>query len=285
MAVRHAVRSPGPVTRAVGGGLPARVLPAFPGAASRAARVLGRNLLVSRRGWVVILSGFFEPVFYLLAIGVGMNDLVGDVTTAGGGSVRYAAFVAPALLAASAMNGAVSESTFNFFFKLRQAKVYDAMLATPVSVVDVARGEIAWCLLRGAIYAAGFVVVMAVMGMLSSWWAVLLLPAALLIGFAFAAVGMACTTYMRTWQDFDLIQLVILPLFLFSGTFYPLAAYPAAIRVVVHVTPLYQAVQLCRDLALGTFDAGIVIPIAYLAAMGLAGLAVVSRRLERLLLR
>jgi lipooligosaccharide transport system permease protein len=249
----------------------------------RAQRLLERNVMVYRRTWMILFSGFFEPVFYLLAIGVGIGDLVGDLRY-NGEVISYTAFAAPALLASSAMNGAVYESTMNIFFKLREAKVYDAVLSTPIGVQDVAVGEIAWCLIRGLIYAVGFIVVMVVMGLIESPWGVLLLPGAVLIGFAFAAVGMACTSYMRSWQDFDMVQLVVLPLFLFSATFYPLSTYPEGLQWVVRVTPLYQGVELMRSLSLGIIGADLIGHALYLAAMGAAGLAVTSRRLGRLLL-
>ena len=175
---------------------------------------------------MIIFSGFFEPLFYLFSIGVGLGGLVGEVVGPGGNTVKYAAFVAPALLGSSAMNGAIYESTFNIFFKLKYGKIYDAVLATPMQPADIAVGEITWSLMRGAIYATGFLVVMAAMGYMPSWWGILALPAATLIGFAFGACGMAVTTFMRSWQDFDLVGLVTLPLFLFSGTFYPLSVYP-----------------------------------------------------------
>ena len=249
----------------------------------RAGRLLERNVMVYRRTWMVVFSGFFEPVFYLFAIGVGIGDLVGDIRF-NGETISYTAFAAPALLASSAMNGAVYESTMNIFFKLKEAKVYDAVLATPVGVTDVAVGEIAWCLIRGAIYAVGFLVVMTVMGLIESWWGVLLLPAAVLVGFAFAAVGMACTSYMRSWQDFDLVQTFVLPLFLFSATFYPLSTYPEGLQWVVRVTPLYQGVEIMRSLSLGIIGPDLIGHALYLLLMGVAGLAVTARRLGRLLL-
>jgi lipooligosaccharide transport system permease protein len=110
-------------------------------------------------------------------------------------------------------------------------------------------------------------------------------PGALLIGFAFGAVGMAATSFMRTWQDFDLIQLVLLPLLLFSATFFPLDAYPPTLRLIVEWTPLYQGVDLLRSLAVGYIDWSILIHVVYLTAMGIVGLAVVARRLDKLLLK
>src|SRR4029077_19708732 len=172
----------------------------------------------------------------------------------GGEPISYQMFVAPALLATAAMNGAINESTFNFFFKLNINKTFTSILATPLSPGDIALGELGWALIRGGLYAIGFLAVIAVLGLFVSPWVILAVPAALLVGFAFGAVGMAATSFMKTWQDFDLIQLVVLPMFLFSGTFYPIDAYPAALRFVVQLTPLYQGVDLIRSLSVGVIS-------------------------------
>jgi lipooligosaccharide transport system permease protein len=261
-----------------------RILPVGLGG-RRAALLIERNVYVYRRGWMVILSGFFEPLFYLLSIGLGIGGIVGDVAGPDGTPIPYALFVAPALLASASMNGAIAESTFNVFFKLNFQKTYDAVLATPLGPGDVALGEIGWAVIRATLYALGFVVVIAVLGLVRSPWVVLAVPAATLLAFAFAAVGMAATTFMRSWQDFDMIQLFVLPMFLFSGTFYPISAYPEPVRVLVQVTPLYQGVDLIRALVTGAIDPGILWHVAYLSVMGLAGLAIVGRRLNRLLLK
>ncbi len=262
----------------------ARVAPPVLFGGRRAGLLIERNLLVYRRGWLVIVSGFFEPLFYLLSIGLGIGALVGGVVV-DGREIPYTAFVAPALLASSAMNGAIYDSTFNVFFKLNYAKTYDAILSTPVGVGDVALGEIGWARIRGGVYAAAFRIVMIALGMVLSPWVVLAFPAALLVGFAFGAVGMAATSFMRTWQDFDMVQLVILPLFLFSATFYPITTYPEPIRILVELTPLYHGVDLIRGLTTGAVGPGLLVHVAYLAAMGLVGLAITSRRLEKLLLK
>lgn len=248
----------------------------------RSPRVVERNLMVYRHTWLIVVSGFFEPLFYLLSIGVGIGELVGDVTFHGS-TVGYTAFVAPALLASSAMNGAIFETTMNVFDKLKWKKVYDAMLATPVQPHDIALGEITWALMRGQLYATAFLVVMVAMGLVTSWWALLAWPAALLVGFAFAGVGMAATTFMRSWQDFEWIFAVTLPLFLFSATFYPLDTYPNWLQLVVQVTPLYQGVDLLRSLTLGEVGPRLVVHAAYLAIMGAVGLRVAGRRLDSLL--
>jgi lipooligosaccharide transport system permease protein len=251
----------------------------------RGGRLIERNILVYRRIWLVLVSGFFEPVFFLLGVGFGVGSLIGDVAGPDGRLIPYALFVAPAMLASSAMNGAIFDATFNFFFKLKYAKLYDAILSTPMSVGDVAVGEVSWALIRGALYAFGFLVVMLALGLVASPWVILALPAALLIGFAFAAVAMAATTFMRRWTDFDYIFLVTLPLFLFSATFFPLEAYPRELQTIVQLTPLYHGVELIRGLTLGVVGPHLLGHAAYLAVMGVLGLIVVSRRLERLLLK
>jgi lipooligosaccharide transport system permease protein len=243
-----------------------------------------RNFRAFRYAWPVLVSGFFEPVFYLFSLGVGLGSVVGQVDAGGGQPVDYAVFVAPALLASSAMNGAVFDTTGNVFFKLKYARLYDSVLTTPLGPRDVAVGEVTWALLRGSVYAAMFLLVMALAGTVTSWWALLTLPTAVLIGLAFAGAGMAATTYMRSWKDLDLVQLAVLPMFLFSATFYPLTTYPEAVRWVVQLTPLYQAVALTRELALGMPSWTTLGHVAYLVVLGIAGTAVAARRLERTLL-
>ena len=256
---------------------------AVPVGAGLARMVLERDLVTARKNVRALASGFVEPVFYLFSLGVGLGALVGTLPTGDGRQVPYAVFVAPGLLAASAMNGAVFDSTFNVFWKLKYARLYDAMLATPLGPRDIAMGEVAWAQLRGLVYAAAFLLVMLVAGLLRSWWAVLALPAAVLVGLAFAGVGMAATTFMRSWQDFDLVTLAVLPMFLFSATFYPLSTYPPGVQWVVRLTPLYHAVALLRSLTLGAVGWSLLGHLAYLAALGAGGTVVAGRRLERLL--
>lgn len=256
--------------------------PLLPGRAFT--RLLERNFYVYRRMWTIVFSGFFEPVFYLFSIGVGLGTMVTDVEGPAGQPIEYAAFLAPALLGASAMNGAIYESTMNIFFKLKYGKIYDGILSTPMQPLDIAIGEITWSLGRGALYASGFLVVMAAMGLMPSVWGILALPAAVLIGFAFAACGMAVTTYMRSWQDFDLVNLIVMPLFLFSGTFTPIAIYPEAFQVLVRTSPLYHSVELIRALTVGVFDWSLAGHIGFLIAMGAAGATIASRRLTKLLM-
>jgi lipooligosaccharide transport system permease protein len=249
----------------------------------RGAYVLERNVMATKSFWPVLLSGFFEPVFYLFAIGIGVGQLVGDVEV-GGVLVPYQAFVAPAMLAASAMNGAVYEAG-NMFFKLRYVKVYDGIVATPVTPKEIASGEIAWTLARGAMYSGAFLLVMYVMGLVSSPLGILAFPASLLIGFAFGALAAAATTWMKSVQDYDLVNLIILPLFLFSATMYPLDVYPPLLQKITLISPLFHGVVLVRGLTLGVLEWTMLINIAYLAILGVVGSIITSRRIATVLLK
>jgi lipooligosaccharide transport system permease protein len=249
----------------------------------RTLRVVERNVRSYVRMWPAFVSGFVEPIFYLFSIGIGVGELVGDLPGPGGDLVSYRAFVAPAMLASAAMNGTVFDTTFNFFFKYKYAKTFDGMLATPLGVADVARGELVWALVRGGIYSAVFLLTMLALGLVDSWWAVLALPAAVLIGFAFAGAGLGLTTYMRSFTDFAYVGLVITPLFLFSATVFPLDQYPPAAEWVVRATPLYQGVALERALILGSPSWALLGHALYLAVMGWAGLRLATKRLGVLL--
>jgi lipooligosaccharide transport system permease protein len=265
--------------------LPLRLTPAALLGSRRARRIVERNMTVYRRGWIYLVTGFFEPFFYLLSIGIGLNVLVGPLHLPGvAHPIPYTDFVAPGLLASAAMNGAIFDATFNIFFKLKIAHTYDAILSTPLGVGDVALGELSWSLMRGALYTGAFLCVMAGLGYVISPWAVLCFPGAVLITFAFAGAGMAGTTFMRSWQDFDLVSLAIIPLFLFSATFYPLSVYPGWLQILVRCTPLYQGVALLRGFDLGIFTWALLGHVAYLGVMGVVGLVVTARRLATLLL-
>jgi lipooligosaccharide transport system permease protein len=252
--------------------------------AGRSRVIIERSFRVYRTTWWIVVSGFFEPLFYLLAMGNGLGPLVGTVEGPYG-PISYAAFIAPGLLATSAMNGAIYDSTMNIFFKMRFAKLYDGMLATSLGPMDVAVGEIAWSLLRGAMYAVAFELTMLVMGLIESWWALLAVPCAVLIAGGFAAVGMAVTTYMKTFQHLEWVQVVLLPMFLFSTTFYPLSVYPEGVQILVKCFPLYHGIELMRGFVLGDVGWSMLGHAMYFVVMIVVGLSVAARRLEVLLLR
>lgn len=249
----------------------------------RALHIVERNALAYRRMWYVFLAGFAEPILYLLSIGIGVGALVGELPGPGGRLISYQEFVAPGMMAAAAMSGSVLDTTFNFFVKFKYLGTYDTMLATPIGVIDLAYGEVAWGLVRGAVYATAFLVTMVVMGLVASWWALLAVPASLLIGFAFAGVGLASTTWMRSFIDFDYVNLALFPLFLFSATFFPLTRYPGWLQLVIRLTPLYQGVAIERSLLLGDVGWPVLAHGAYLGALGWVGIRVASRRLGHLL--
>ncbi|MGW4461565.1 ABC transporter permease [Micromonospora sp. NPDC004704] len=252
--------------------------------ARRSVSVAERNVAALKSAyWVVLVSGFFEPLLYLLSIGVGVGALIGDLTLPGGQVVTYAAFVAPAMLASSAMSGALSETTFNFFGKMKYQKLYDGILATPVRPFEIALGELGWAMMRGTLYSGAFLAVMVAMDLTSPVRALAAFPAAVLVGFAFGALGMALSTFMRSWQDFDLMGSAQFALFLFSGTFVPAQGYPTVLRWIVEASPLYRAVDLVRGITTGTGGWLRMVDVLYLVAATLVGLLVASRRMGRML--
>jgi lipooligosaccharide transport system permease protein len=246
-----------------------------------------RHLWVLRahRPWTLIVNGVFEPFLYLMSIGVGIGALVEMPAGAGPPGSSYAAYVAPALLATAAMNSAVNEVVNDVWWRLRFEHVYQAMLTTPMTVTDIAVGEVAAAMLRGAVAATCFLGVITALGLVGSWWALLAVPATLLVTFAFAGAGLAVATVLKEFHHHQYVQLFMLPMFLFATTFYPLSVYPEPLRVVVAALPLYQSTELLRGLVLGQLGPGLAGAAAYLAAMGVTGLWLADRRLPKLLLR
>ncbi|HET6379870.1 MAG TPA: ABC transporter permease [candidate division Zixibacteria bacterium] len=260
--------------------------PAVLGTLRRARRVVQRNAMVYRHSWLVIVSGFFEPLFFLLGIGFGLGSFVQTVELRPGFEIPYAAFVAPGLLAMSCLNGAIAETIFNVFFRLNYERIYEGMMATPLGIRDIAIGELIWSLFRGTLYAAAFVAVMFFMGLVFSPWVVLVVPGAILLGAAFSAAGLATTAYLRTVQDFDLpMGLVVMPMFLFGGVFFPISVYPEPAQAIVQVLPLYRGVHLFRGLSTGTLDVVMLLDVLYLLAMTAVGLTIAMRQMERRLIK
>jgi lipooligosaccharide transport system permease protein len=261
----------------------ARILPStlYSG---RASRVMERNFLVQKTTWPAIFTGFFEPVFYLLAFQVGFGKLVSTAIGPNGHAISYVAFVAPALMASSAMNGAIFESTYNIFFKLKYDNVYNAMLATSLGPMDVALGEIGFSLIRGGIYSTFFLVVMWAFGAVTSPWALLMLPVTIIVAFAFSACGMAGITFVRSIQGMDLVDFIVLPMFLLSTTFYSLSVYPRPLQIIVELFPLYHAIEIMRDLAVGFLDWSILGHLSYFLVMIAVGVYIAQKRLVKLLL-
>ena len=253
----------------------------------RSSHMVQRNLLVYKHTWMVIFSGFFEPLFYLLGIGIGLGTMVPEI-----GGVTYSAFVAPGLLASSCLNGAITDGLFNIFFKLHYQKTYDGILATPMRVPDVAFGEMLWALARGSLYAVAFLLVLVLAGeamgprMILSPWAILALPGAVLVSAAFSAMALCATTFVRKIQDFDVVMgLLVMPMFLFSGIFVPITQFPEPVRWVMRMLPLYHGATMLRQLTTGTVRPNILVNIAYLLLGGSIAFTVAMRRLERALVK
>ena len=252
----------------------------------RARRLVERNVMVYRHQWIIIFSGVFEPIFYLIGIGLGIGGIIDDLTLPDGRQISYVAFVAPALMATAAMNGAVFETIFNVFFKLNFAKIYDGVLATPMGITEIAIGEMMWALLRAALYAIAMFVIMLVFGLILSPWGILTIPAALLVAAAFSAAGLAGTAYLRTVNDFDVpMGLIVMPMFLFSGTFFPTTTYPWFIQVFLQLTPLYHAINLIRGLSLGVVGPALLWDFAYLVVFFAIGMWIAMRQMERKLIK
>ena len=252
----------------------------------RARRLVERNIMVYRHQWIIIFSGVFEPIFYLLGIGLGLGGIIDTVTLGDGREISYVAFVAPALLATAAMNGAVFETIFNVFFKLNYAKTYEGVLATPMGIAEIAIGEMMWALMRAALYAVAMFVIMLVLGLILSPWGLLIVPAALLVAAAFAAAGLAGTSYLRTVNDFDIpMGLIVMPMFLFSGTFFPIDIYPEPIQWLMQVNPLYHSISLMRGLSTGIIGWQQLWDFAFLAALFALCMWLAMRQMERKLIK
>jgi lipooligosaccharide transport system permease protein len=260
-----------------------RIVPPVLRTARHPQRMVERSIMSYRHSWMLLVTGFMEPLFYLLSIRIGFAALIGDVTD-GGIVYRYEEFVAPALMASAAMNGAIFDATMNVFYKMKNAKLYDAVLTTPMTASDVALGEIGWAVMRGLIYSIAFLGTMWGLGMVGSPLVVLALPACVLIGFAFASIGMACTTYLRSWADMEYVPAITLPLLLFSATFYPLSSYGDWVWVV-HLSPLYHGVALVRGFNNGIVEWSMLANAGVLIALAFVGLRITARRIEHLLLR
>lgn len=255
------------------------------GVGRRAGSVSERNLAtINGRTWGFIVGGLAEPVVYLFSVGYGLGAQIGLIPLPDGRQVSYAAFVAPAMLAASAMNATLAATAMNFFGRHRFMKLYDTMVATPVRPIEVALGELAWAVLSGAVYATSFVTLMVVMDLTSWPRALLALPASMLVGIAFGGAAIVIATFMRGWPDFTLAFLGQFVLFLLSGTFVPPEHYPVWAQWLTYCSPLYQSITLLRAITVGTTDpSDWLIAVAYLVAFGAVGITIAARRVNRML--
>jgi lipooligosaccharide transport system permease protein len=264
--------------------------PTLPPAARRgshpAVHVFEHRWLTYRRTFrASVFSSFFSPVLFLAAMGLGLGTYVDSGDAAALGGVTYLQFLAPGLLAATAMQSAAFESTFPIMSGILWSKVFHAMAATPLSVRDIAVGNLLWIAARLLMISTVFTIVIVAFGAAAAPTIVLAIPAAVLTGLAFAAPIAAFATTQYNPNKFNAIfRFGIMPLFLFSGTFYPVDSMPQALQVVAWLTPLYHGVELTRALSLGTVAAdplAAVIDVAYLSIMFAVGTVFLFRLLEK----
>ena len=243
-------------------------------------RVWLRNAWVYRDRWYYgLLPNFFEPVFYLLGMGVGLGFYV---STGGAFDGDYLSFIIPGLIAAAAMNGASFETTYNVFVKLHFGKIYDATIATPVGIEDVTLGEATWAITRAVIYGGVFLLVTLAFGTAFDARLLGALAAIALVGFAFSALGLAFTSVVPTIDLFSYyFTLFLTPSFLFSDIFFPVAErFPPVLATVAEFTPLYRSVQLMRG-TMQNGGEGVLLDVGYLLAFGMAFLAFAVWRMRK----
>lgn len=214
-----------------------------------AGRMWLRDLTLYRRAWTMnILPNFFEPLLFLVAIGFGLGLYLRNSVE----GVPYGHFIAPGLAAAAAMNGAVFEVTFNVFVKANFARLYDAVITTPLEPEDCAAGELMWAVSRSLIYTVAFVSIMAALGYIRSPAGAVALVALPLVGLALGLVGLIFTSLVPSIDFYTyFFTLFVTPLFLFSGIFFPIEVLPKAVGVLAWFTPLYHGVEMARALTLG----------------------------------
>ncbi|MFA5517610.1 MAG: ABC transporter permease [Desulfuromonadales bacterium] len=245
-----------------------------------------RNWAVYRRTWKIsFLPPLLEPLFYLLAFGVGLSAMVGEVSYAGR-SLSYMAFIAPALIAINIMNSAFFENTYASFVRMYYQKTFDAMLATPLSLPEIILGEILWGATKSVLGTLLMLLVISLFGLLDYPGALLLPVLALLGGLGFGAVAMFFTGMAPNIESFNLpIFLFITPMFLFSGTFFPIENLPAWAQHFALVLPLTHVVILARAFGLGQFAPDLLWSILYLSLFCLALLPLAIHRMHRRLIR
>jgi len=249
-------------------------------------RVWQRNLLVYRRIWMInFMVPLLEPVFYLLAFGIGFSGLIGDIDYAGR-KISYVAFIAPALLATAIMFNSFYETTFASFVRMYYQKTFDALLATPLSLEEVITAEIVWGATKSVLAATLMLVVIALFGLVRFPEGLLILPLAFLGGMAFGAVGMYFTGITPSIDMFNLpIFLFVIPLFLFSGTFFPVAGLPLWGQYLATFSPLYHLVELSRLAVMGRMESELFFSLTYLVLFSVVFFFLAVRAMRRRLIK
>jgi lipooligosaccharide transport system permease protein len=254
------------------------------GVSPRAAlHVWQRNLTVFRKTYKMnVVPNFFEPVIYLAAMGIGLGAYI----TRSIEGFSYVEYIAPGLIAASAMNGGTFETTYNVFVKMHFARTYEAVTATPVNLEDAMLGELLWGTTRGTVYGTAFAAVVAALGLVQSWTAVFVLPLIVVTAWLFAAIGLLYTSFVRIIDMYSYYFTIWLtPLFLFSGIFFPVSTLPAWAETAAWFTPLYHCVNACRAVVLGTWQSGNWLDVAWMVGVAWFCTVVAVLRVRRALWR
>ena len=236
------------------------VLPSVP----VAMRVWRRNARVFAKIWKgALLPQFFDPLFYLLALGFGLGTYIASIN-----GIPYREFIAPGLCASAVMWASSFESTWNTYIKMEESRLYDAVLATPVEVEDLVAGELLWGGTRAMVYGTSFLVVISLFGLVDSAWAIAMPPFLFLGGLCFSSLGLAFTSLTPKMDFFTYYYtLFITPMFLFGGIFFPYDRLPDWAQVVAWFTPLYHLVNIARDLATGAPDLALAANALWLAVV------------------
>jgi len=249
-------------------------------------RIWQRNLTVYRKSWKIsFIPPFLEPLFYLLAFGIGLSGLVGKVRFEGS-EISYVAFIAPALIAISIMYNSFFETTYNSYVRMYYQKTFDAMMATPLSLEEIITGEIVWGATKSLIASVIMLGVISLFGLLSYPECLLILPLAFLGGMAFGSIGMVFTGMVSNIEMFNLpVFLLITPMFLFSGTFFPLENLPTSAQDLALALPLTHLANLARSFSSGRIHLSLLWEVGYLLLFSLIFFLLALRKMRKRLIK
>ncbi len=251
----------------------------------RFVKVWRRNLWTYRRIWKVsFLTPLLEPLFFVAAFGLGLSGFIGEIVYAGR-PFDYPTFIAPGLVASTMMNNAFFETTYASFVRMYYQKTFDGMLATPLSLEEIMIGEIVWSATKSVVAAALMSTVLALLGFVHPWSVLTLIPTAFVGGLAFGALGLWITGITPHIEMFNLpVFLLITPMFLFSGTFFPVSSLPPWASGLARAFPLYHLVELCRRAQIGAAETAAWLNWAYLVVCAAVFIVLAVRAMKRRLI-
>jgi len=228
-----------------------------------------------------IVSNLMDPLIYLVALGFGLGAFVSQIQ-----GLPYIQFIAPGLISSSIMTAATFETTFNTFVRIHFDRVYEAMMATPVTVEDIVVGEIMWAMTRSTIYATVMLGVVTALGLTQSWYAIFVPFLGAIGGMMFAVLGLTYTSLLKSIDQVNFyFTLCITPMFLFSGVFYPIDALPAIVKTIAFISPLYHLVEIIRPIVIGRLSFGVLLHLLWIGAFILVFTAVPVNLLRKKLVK